>query len=81
MSSNLLIGRRLRPRSPLTGEALAGARTMTPLLAGLVPFALLLGGVVGASLNPAAAWAGTLPIYGGTAGRRLQHGARSVVVR
>jgi predicted branched-subunit amino acid permease len=66
MSSNLLAPR-LVPRSAPAREALTGARTMTPLLVGLVPFALLLGGVVGASVNPSAAWAGTLPIYGGSA--------------
>lgn len=67
MSSSLLISQRLQPRSALTREVLSGARAMAPLLIGLVPFALLLGGVVGASVNPWAAWAGTLPIYGGSA--------------
>ena len=78
MSLNMLTTR-TAPRSTLAREALAGARTMAPLLVGLVPFALLLGGVVGASLNPVAAWAGTLPIYGGSAHvaviEPLNHGA------
>lgn len=66
MSLKLLATRHV-PRSALARESLAGARAMSPLLIAIVPFAILLGGVVGASANPAAAWGGTLPIYGGSA--------------
>lgn len=48
-------------------ELLGGVRDMAPLLVGLAPFGLLLGAVVADSVNPVAAWAGTLPIYGGSA--------------
>lgn len=48
-------------------EFLGGTRDMAPLLVGLAPFGLLLGAVVADSVNPVAAWAGTLPIYGGSA--------------
>jgi branched chain amino acid efflux pump len=51
----------------LRAEFWSGMRDMLPLLVGLTPFGLLVGAAVGASLDPLAAWAGALPIYGGSA--------------
>lgn len=67
MTSNNMTSVADRTNSAFRSEVLAGARAMVPLLLGLVPFALLLGGVIGASADPVAAWTGTLPIYGGSA--------------
>lgn len=54
-------------RAALRREAVSGAREMAPIVVGLAPFGLLLGGAVGASVDTWAAWSGTLPIYGGSA--------------
>lgn len=54
-------------REALTREAVGGAREMAPIVVGLAPFGLLLGGAVGASAEVWASWSGTLPIYGGSA--------------
>lgn len=48
-------------------ELLRGARDMAPLALGYAPFALLLGAAIGSSPDPAAGWAGTWTIYGGSA--------------
>ncbi|MGB8022422.1 MAG: AzlC family ABC transporter permease, partial [Candidatus Nanopelagicales bacterium] len=48
-------------------ELLRGGREMAPLALGYVPFALLLGAAIASSPDPAAAWAGTWTIYGGSA--------------
>lgn len=40
---------------------------MVPLLAGYVPFAVLIGVAAGRSADPVAAWAGALLIFGGSA--------------
>jgi predicted branched-subunit amino acid permease len=51
----------------LRREAVKGAATMVPLLAGYVPFAVLIGVAAGRSTDPVAAWAGALLIFGGSA--------------
>jgi predicted branched-subunit amino acid permease len=45
---------------------LAGARGALPLLLGLAPFGLAVGAAVGASSDPAAAWAGTPLLFSGS---------------
>jgi predicted branched-subunit amino acid permease len=57
---------RLTP-TDLRAEFNSGMRAMAPLLVGITPFGLLLGATVAASADPLAAWAGALPIYGGSA--------------
>jgi len=49
------------------GEFAAGARAMTPMMLGYLPFGLMLGAAVGRSTQPWAAWVGTELIYGGSA--------------
>lgn len=44
-----------------------GAGAMAPLVAGYVPFALVIGVAAGASPDPLAAWAGSLLIFAGSA--------------
>ena len=56
-----------RTRAPSTGAVRAGVVAALPLLAGLAPFGLAVGAAVSASADPAAAWAGTLLIYSGSA--------------
>ncbi len=51
----------------LRAEFLGGLRDMAPLLVGITPFGLLLGATVAASEDALGAWAGALPIYGGSA--------------
>ena len=56
------------PRGPAArGEFASGARAMTPVMLGYLPFGLLLGAAVGRSAQPWAAWSGTELIYGGSA--------------
>jgi predicted branched-subunit amino acid permease len=54
-------------RAALRHEAVRGAATILPLLVGYVPFALLIGAAAGRSIDPVAAWAGALLIFGGSA--------------
>lgn len=53
--------------APLRREAVKGVATMLPLLVGYLPFALLIGVAAGGSVNPLAAWAGGIMIFGGSA--------------
>ena len=55
------------PSDALRREWRLGARDMAPLALGYVPFGLLVGTAVGRSPDPAASWAGTWTIYGGSA--------------
>lgn len=48
-------------------EFVLGAKTMTPVMLGFLPFGVLLGAAVGRSAQPWAAWTGTELIYGGSA--------------
>jgi predicted branched-subunit amino acid permease len=48
-------------------QLLSGAAAMAALLVGLVPFGLVVGMAAAASAAPLGAWAGTLPIYSGSA--------------
>ncbi len=59
-------GHRVATTDPRT-EFLGGLRDMAPLLVGVTPFGLLLGVTVAASHDAFGAWAGALPIYGGSA--------------
>lgn len=49
------------------GEFASGARAMTPVTLGYLPFGLLLGTAIGRSAEPWAAWSGTELLYGGSA--------------
>lgn len=48
-------------------EFASGAKAMTPVMLGYLPFGLLLGAAVGRSAEPWAAWSGTELMYGGSA--------------
>jgi predicted branched-subunit amino acid permease len=48
-------------------EVRAGMSVMLPIVAGLVPFGLVLGATIADHGSPLAAWSGTLPIFGGSA--------------
>jgi predicted branched-subunit amino acid permease len=52
-----------RPR----GEGWAGALAMAPMVAGLAPFALVLGAAIADHATPVAGWAGIWPIFSGSA--------------
>ena len=49
------------------GEGWAGVLAMLPMVAGLAPFALLLGSAIAEHATPVAGWAGIWPIFGGSA--------------
>ena len=49
------------------GEGWAGVMAMVPMVAGLAPFALVLGSVIAEHSTPLAGWAGTWPIFSGSA--------------
>jgi len=55
------------PASGRWRAAAAGARRMLPLVVAYVPFALTIGAEVARHDDPAAAWAGSLLIFGGSA--------------
>lgn len=55
------------PSAAVRAEWRRGARDMAPFALGYVPFALLVGASVARSPDPAAGWAGTWTIYGGSA--------------
>jgi predicted branched-subunit amino acid permease len=57
----------IEPSAVLRQEWRRGARDMAPFALGYVPFGLLVGAAVGRSPEPAAGWAGTWTIYGGSA--------------
>ncbi len=57
----------IEPSADLRQEWRRGARDMAPFALGYVPFGLLVGAAVGRSPEPAAGWAGTWTIYGGSA--------------
>lgn len=67
MTTPTLIDARQSSVGDPRAEFLGGVRDMAPLLVGLAPFGLLLGAAVADSVDPLAAWAGALPIYGGSA--------------
>jgi predicted branched-subunit amino acid permease len=48
-------------------EVRAGVVAMAPMLVGVAPLALVLGAAIAAHTDPAAAWAGIWPIFGGSA--------------
>jgi predicted branched-subunit amino acid permease len=54
---------RLRER----GEGWAGVLAMLPMVAGLAPFALVLGSAIANHATPVAGWAGIWPIFSGSA--------------
>jgi predicted branched-subunit amino acid permease len=54
-------------RPALRGEARGGALAMAPLLLGYAPFALVVGRAAAECPEPAAGWAATLLVYGGSA--------------
>jgi predicted branched-subunit amino acid permease len=55
-----------RPDAPRSAAA-DGVRAMLPLIAGYLPFALVIGAAVGAHGDALAGWAGSWLIYGGSA--------------
>lgn len=59
---------RSSPRSSTRASAVAGARAMLPLLAGVAPFGFVVGATVAASsLDPWVGWSTAWTIFGGTA--------------
>ncbi len=50
-----------------SGDLRAGAMAIAPLLIGFAPYAVVVGSVIGAHSSPAAGWAGTWLIFGGSA--------------
>ena len=49
------------------GEGWAGVLAMLPMVAGLAPFALVLGSAIAEHATPVAGWAGIWPIFSGSA--------------
>ena len=56
-----------RPWLRARGEGWAGALAMVPMVAGLAPFALVLGSAIAEHATPVAGWAGIWPIFSGSA--------------
>lgn len=61
-------------RSDRRGDAFAGAAAVAPFVLAYVPFALVIGSTVATLDDPAAGWAGSWLIYGGSAHLAALHG-------